>query len=84
MDRLSPIHRLLPALFDRLEQWARLTVGGMHNMFLFQGEELELIVDNEQWYRDSIQVLQALLCQHCAHLTATHCVMLSANTMRAG
>ena len=40
----------------RLEQWARMTVGGLQNMFLFQGGEMIALDGERKWYTDSIRV----------------------------
>ena len=40
----------------RLEQWARLAIGGLTNMMLYDGEALKRISDSAHWYLDSIKV----------------------------
>jgi hypothetical protein len=42
----------------RLEQWARMTVGGLHDMYLHEDGQLMKIEDKPIWYRLSIQVFQ--------------------------
>lgn len=45
----------VPSSQCRLEQWARLTVGGLEKMFIYDGT-LKNLSDNPAWYRDSIRV----------------------------
>jgi len=40
----------------RLEQWARMTVGGLQNMYIYDGA-LHPISDSMAWYHDSISVM---------------------------
>jgi hypothetical protein len=40
----------------RLEQWARMTVGGLRHMFLLEGSDLVPIIDQPHWYSNSICV----------------------------
>ena len=42
----------------RLEQWARLTVGGLQKMFIYiEGSEIKDLSENPAWYQDAIRVL---------------------------
>ena len=44
----------------RLEQWARMTVGGLRNMFIFDdNKNLVAIEKRREWYLDSIHVFKA-------------------------
>jgi len=44
----------------RLEQWARIAIGGFVQMYLWLGEEnrLEALVNKPKWYHDSVHVFQ--------------------------
>jgi len=41
----------------RLEQWARLAVGGLELMYIFDGDALRALSENPSWYQDSMRVL---------------------------
>lgn len=43
----------------RLEQFARISCGGLSEMYLYDQHQLESIVDKPQWYADSVRVLGA-------------------------
>jgi hypothetical protein len=45
-------------LLSRLEQWARIVVGGLAQMYIWLGNELEPIENKPKWYHDSIHVFQ--------------------------
>jgi hypothetical protein len=40
----------------RLEQWARMTVGGLHDMYIHEDGKLQKIEDKPTWYGQSIRV----------------------------
>jgi hypothetical protein len=40
----------------RLEQWARLAVGGLERMYIYDGDSAKSIAQNPEWYQDSIRV----------------------------
>lgn len=42
----------------RLEQWARMTVGGLHDMYLHEDGKLQKIEDKPDWYEMSIKVFE--------------------------
>jgi hypothetical protein len=42
----------------RLEQWARMTVGGIQDMYLHEGGDLEPLQDIPLWYTASIKVFE--------------------------
>jgi hypothetical protein len=42
----------------RLEQWARMTIGGLHDMYIHEGGQLVKIEDKPNWYLQSIKVFQ--------------------------
>eukprot|EP00419_Tripos_fusus_P037267 CAMPEP_0172786018 /NCGR_PEP_ID=MMETSP1074-20121228/205735_1 /TAXON_ID=2916 /ORGANISM="Ceratium fusus, Strain PA161109" /LENGTH=945 /DNA_ID=CAMNT_0013623031 /DNA_START=115 /DNA_END=2952 /DNA_ORIENTATION=+ len=43
----------------RLEQWARMTVGGLRNMYLYDGDgTLQSLEDKQSWYTESIKVFE--------------------------
>lgn len=42
----------------RLEQWARIAVGGFSQMYLFVDDELELLLNRPRWLKDSIHVFE--------------------------
>jgi len=42
----------------RLEQWARIAVGGFTQMYIWLGSELEPLENRPKWYTDSIHVFQ--------------------------
>ncbi|CAK0792791.1 unnamed protein product, partial [Prorocentrum cordatum] len=42
----------------RLEQWARMTVGGLRDMYIYEGGNLEQLLDRPHWYEASVKVFE--------------------------
>mmetsp|Transcript_81678 Transcript_81678/g.221273 ORF Transcript_81678/g.221273 Transcript_81678/m.221273 type:complete len:821 (-) Transcript_81678:1114-3576(-) len=42
----------------RLEQWARMTVGGLKDMYLYEDGNLEPLLDKPHWYTASVKVFE--------------------------
>ena len=44
--------------WTRLEQWARMTFVGFENMFIYSGKNLQPVAADQQWYEESIRVVE--------------------------
>jgi len=42
----------------RLEQWARLTIGGLQNMYFYDGAKLMDLAEHPKWHNESIKVFE--------------------------